>query len=76
MTRAEKGVEFRGDSYSNGYRDNNDYLEKLKAYYYCCKRSKKRDRFLDSQKQHQRRLEKILYSLTKLVSYLILEVDN
>ena len=28
VTRAEKGVEFRGDSYSNGYRDSNSYLEK------------------------------------------------
>jgi len=48
VTRAEKGVEFRGDSYNNGYRDNNNYLEKPKAY--CCyyKRGKKRDRFLDS----------------------------
>ncbi len=55
MTRVEKGVEFKGDSYSNGYKDNNDYLGKLKAY--CCdckrdKRDKKRDRFLDSQEQY------------------------
>ncbi len=47
MTRAEKGVEFRDGSYSNGYRDNNDYLEKSKAY--CChyKGVKKRNRFLN-----------------------------
>ncbi len=48
MTRAEKRAEFRGDSYSNGYRDNNNYLEKPKAYYYYYKKDKKRDRFLNS----------------------------
>ena len=50
MRRAEKEIEFRDNSYSNGYRDNNNYLEKSKAYYYYYKRDKKRDRFLDSQK--------------------------
>ncbi len=48
MRRAEKEIEFRGDNYNNGYRDNNSYLEKSKACYYYCKRGKKRDRFLDS----------------------------
>ncbi len=76
VRRIEKQTEFRDGRYSNGYRDNNGYLEKPKACYCCCKRDKKRDRFLDSQEQHQRRLEKILYSLTKLVSYLILEVGD
>jgi len=48
VRHTEKGAEFRGGSYSNGYRDNNGYLEKLKACYCCCKRDKKRDRFLNS----------------------------
>ncbi len=48
MTRAKKKVEFRGDSYSNGYKDNNNYLKKLKACYCDRKRDKKKDRFLDS----------------------------
>ncbi len=52
MTRAEKGVEFRGGNYSNGYRDNNSYLKKPKACCCYCKGDKKRDRFLDSQKQY------------------------
>ena len=50
MRRAEKEAEFRDNNYNNGYRDNNNYLEKPKAYYYYYKRDKKRDRFLDSQK--------------------------
>ena len=76
MTRAEKGAKFRDNSYSNGYRDNNNYLEKSKAC--CCyyKKDKKRDRFLDSEKQHQKKLEEVLYSLTKLVNYLIPKVSN
>ena len=49
MTRVEKGIKFRGDSYNNGYRDNNNYLEKFKTYYDYNKRDKRRDRFLDSQ---------------------------
>ncbi len=76
IRRAEKEVEFKGNSYNNGYRDNNNYLKKPKTYYYYYKRGKKRDKFLNSQKQHQRRLEEILYSLTKLVNYLILEISN
>jgi len=76
VTRAEKRVEFRGNSYSNGYKDNNNYLEKSKVYCCYCKRGKKRDRFLDSQQQHQRRLEEVLYSLRKLVSCLISEVGD
>jgi len=76
IRRAEKEAEFRSGSYSNGYRDNNNYPEKPKTYYYYYKKDKKRDRFLNSQKQHQRRLEEILYSLTKLVNYLIPEVSN
>src|SRR6266536_2745269 len=47
VRRAEKEVEFKDDSYSNSYRDNNSYLEKLKTYYCYYKKSKKRDRFLD-----------------------------
>ncbi len=76
MTRAEKRAEFRGNSYNNDCRNNNGYLEKSKAYYCYYKRDKKRDRFLNSQKQHQKKLKKILYSLTKLVSYLIPEIGN
>ena len=76
MTRAEKGAEFKNNSYSNGYRDNNSYLEKPKIYYYYYKRDKKRNRFLNSQKQHQKRLEEVLHSLTKLINYLIPEINN
>ncbi len=76
VRRAEKEIEFRDSSYSNRYRDNNNSLEKPKTYYYYYKEDKKRDRFLDSQKQHQRRLEEVLYSLTKLVNYLILEISD
>ncbi len=76
MTRVEKGVEFRGGSYSNDYRDNNSYLGKPKACYCYYKRSKKKNRFLDSQEQYQKRLEEVLYSLTKLVSCLILKVSD
>jgi len=47
VRRAEKKIEFKGGNYSNGYRDNNSYLKKSKAYYYYYKRDKKRDRFLD-----------------------------
>ena len=49
VTRAEKKTEFRDGSYNNGYRDNNNYLEKFKTYYDYNKRDKRRDRFLDSQ---------------------------
>ena len=76
MTRAKKGVKFRGDSYSNGCRNNNNYLKKFKTCCYYYKRGKKRDRFLNSQKQYQRKLEEVLYSLTKFVNYLILEVGD
>ncbi len=48
MTRTEKETEFKDNSYSNGYKDNNNYLEKSKIYYYYYKRGKKKDRFLDS----------------------------
>jgi len=48
VTRVEKGIEFRDNSYNNGYKDNNSYLEKSKTYYYYYKGGKKRDRFLNS----------------------------
>jgi len=47
VTRTEKGAEFRGDSYNNGYRDSNNYLEKSLTYYYYYNKGKRRDRFLD-----------------------------
>src|SRR6266498_5342234 len=47
VRRAEKEIEFRGDNYSNGYRDNNSYLEKSKACYCYYKEDKKRNRFLN-----------------------------
>ena len=48
VRRVEKGAEFRDNSYSNDYRDNNNYLKKSKTYYYYYKKDKKGDKFLNS----------------------------